>query len=321
MPRKQTKEKKDVMPAPPEPEFFDKPDLGEQSRFFIRDLFGNRWALLTVAVMVSVMLAMFFFAPKGKKETTAAKRTEEKRALVTTSAMDRAIDVASKETRKPSFERGEPVPAAKKRGYASDIAVYLFKENREERNPSLRREFHNAQGPLGLPSGTKIPALLSNRVFSFNVAAPVLAIIAKDFIWQGEVVIPKDSRILGEASVLKSLDRINVTFDILIFPDGREMRIRGMALSEDGSNGIKGRVEKHRDVKVLKAIGETLLGGASLFVGNTRRDPFSLEDQIRLNAAQNLTNQATQDLRSIRVNQSITVEAYTAVQVILLEAI
>ena len=80
-------------------------------------------------------------------------------------------------------------------------------------------------------------------------------------------------------------------------------------------------MEKHRDVKALKAIGETLLGGASLFVGSGRRDPYNLEDQLRVNLAQNLTNQASQDLRSVKTEQSITVEAYTPIQVIILEAI
>jgi len=137
------------------------------------------------------------------------------------------------------------------------------------------------------------------------------------------VVIPKDSVFLGEAAVVKSVDRINVRFDLLIFPDGHEVRVKALALAEDSAAGIPGDVDKHTDRKVLKAIGETLLAGASLFAGgrSTSTDPFSLQDQMRLNLTQNLTNQAAQDLRSTKIEKSITVEAYTPIQVILLDAI
>lgn len=175
--------------------------------------------------------------------------------------------------------------------------------------------------PLGLPAGTKVPAFLEDRIFSFNVAAPVIAIIAKDFKWNGRTVIPKGSKLLGEANVLKSLDRINVNFERLIFPDGSERRVRAIALADDGASGIRGKLDKHRDTKVLKAIGETLLSGASLFVGSTSSSPYSLQDQLRSNVAQNLSNQAAQDLRSVKVAESITVEASTPVQVVFLEAL
>ena len=99
------------------------------------------------------------------------------------------------------------------------------------------------------------------------------------------------------------------------------MKVRAMALAPDGSGGIKGKVEKHRDIRVLKAIGEATLGGVSLFAGGLRSQPYTLEDQMRMNLTQNLTGQASQDLRSVRVEESITVEASTPVDVMLLESI
>ena len=158
-------------------------------------------------------------------------------------------------------------------------------------------------------------------MFSFNVAAPVQAILAKDFIYKDEVVIPKDARFLGEADVVKSLDRINVRFDLLILPDGREVRVRALALSEDGAAGIPGKVDRHTDKKVLKAVGESVLSVGSLFLGGRSRDPYSLEDQLRLNVSQSLHDEARRNLRETRVEKSITVESYTPVQVILLEAV
>lgn len=318
-------------PKPPQPDFLTSvKDVKEWpvrhlKQPWMRRLYTMRKMifilLLSLAAIIGIV-GFFVFSPVTAKNRRAPMTSNplERRAVLTTEAMDREIEASGKETLRLVLPKNKETGSSKKRNYATSIAAFIYKEEKERR--SSDRPLRAKTAPVGLPSGTKIPALLSNRVFSFNVAAPVLAVISKDFLWQERTVIPKGSRFLGEASVLKSLDRINVSFDLLIFPDGRELRIRAMALSEDGSAGIKGKVEKHRDIKVLKAIGETLLGGATLFVGGGRRtDPFSLENQLQLNLAQNLTNQAAQDLRSVRVDTSVTAEAYTPIQVILLEAI
>jgi len=311
------------MPPPPEPEFFDDLTREEKGKFLLQEFFEQPWVRWAVAIVAPVILLIFFLFHSGpKRKERLPIQSEEKPQVVTRAAMDRAIEAARKEDDKmQDLESTRNIQPIKKRNYGTNIEVYVYQKEKEGGSLSRSRQPDEMRKPLGIPSGTKIPALLSNRVFSFNVAAPVLALVSKDFTWQDKILIPKDSKFLGEASVLKSLDRINVSFDLLIFPDGRQMRVRAMALSEDGSGGIKGKVEKHRDVKVLKAIGETFLGGASLFVGSGRRDPYNLEDQLRGNLAQNLTNQASQDLHSVKTEQSITVEAYTPIQVIILEAI
>lgn len=210
-------------------------------------------------------------------------------------------------------------PKKQRRNYATEIAVFLFKD--KEKQTTKRPGQSNRNEKLGLPAGTKISGYLSGTLFSFNVAAPVTVVISKNVEKNGKILIPEKSQFLGEAGVLKSLNRINVNFHLLILPDGKQVRVRAMALSEDGSSGIKGRVSKHTDMKVLKAIGETALAGASLFAGGVSSEPYAFEDQLRMNLAQNLTQEARQDLRSVKVETSITVDSFTPVQVILLEAI
>ena len=316
---KETQENTENVSKAPEPGFFDPIDRTKKGGWMGQ--FQKKRIIMFMVIIPAVFFLLFYVSRPVKKSRKQEIKADEKRTLVTASSMDRAIEVAKKESGPTKTEREDKKQQVKKRNYATDMAVYVFKDEKKA-GSSSERILNKKVPPLGLPSGTKIPGLVSNRIFSFNVAAPVLAIVAKDFTWQGKVVIPKDSQFFGEASVLKSLDRINVTFDLLIFPDGREMRVRAMALSEDGSSGIKGKVQKHRDIKVLKAIGETVLGGVSLFARNGGGpNPYSLEDQMRLNLAQNLTNQASQDLRSVRVDESITVEAFTSMQVILLEAV
>ncbi len=315
-----TKKKPSGVPPPPEPEFFDEPKGSKKTAGLIQDLFEKKWIrLVLVMTGVAVILILLFYKPAKKETQKRAPRAEENRVVVTTQSMERAIDssVKAKPLKARQNENRQSLP--EKRKLNSAIAVFV--EKGEKPKPDAFSKTREEEIKLGVSSGTKIPAFLSDRVFSFNVAAPVTAILPKDFILKDKVVIPKNSRFLGEVNVLKSVDRINVRFDLLILPDGRELRIRAIALSEDGSSGVKGKVDKHTDTKVLKAIGETLLAGASLFVGGRSQDPYNLEDQLRVNLADNLTNQASQDLRSVKVDKSITVESGINIQVMLLEAI
>ena len=307
----------------PEKEFDDELTPEEQKKFSLQESWARPQVKWVVAIAVPAILGIvlfFFYGSFGSKKQVSM-RPEENPQMITGAAMDRAIAAAGKdEKRTKDLEGVRKILPVKKRNYATEIAVYVEPPVKTENRGSRSEETRGKQKPLGLPSGTKIPARLSNRIFSFNVAAPVIALVTRDLKWQEKVVIPKDSKFLGEASVLKSLDRINVKFETLIFPDGREMRVRAMALSEDGSGGIRGKVDKHRDMKTFKAIGETLLGGASLFVGGSGQSPYNLEDQLRVNLASNLTGQAAQDLRSVKTEESVTVETDTSIQVILLEA-
>lgn len=317
--KKRNEKKTSDLPPPPEREFFDEPKATQKAMGRFQELFEKKLVrLLFMVVAVLVVLAALFYRPAKKKITAPVPHAEEKRVVVTTQSMERVIDSSARGQKTRTSQGEGRTRSPEKRKFDSAIAAYVEKPENPRQSTSKDRE---EEISLGIPSGTKIPALLSDRVFSFNVAAPVTAVLPKDFILQDKLLIPKDSQFLGEVNVLKSVDRINVRFDLLIFPDGRELRVRAIALSEDGSNGIKGKVNKHTDTKVLKAIGETLLAGASLFVGGRSQDPYSLDDQLRVSLADNLTNQAAQDLRSVKVDKSITVESGVRIQVMLLEAI
>ncbi len=318
--KKKPEKKPDDLTPPPEQEFFDEPKRVNKAAGFVQDLFEKkRFRVAFVIAGVFILSVLLFYKPSPKHIERPVPQPEENRIVITSQSMERAIDSSAKgkTSRVKQIESRQNL--SQKRKFTSEMAVFI--EKAEKPRPELSSQGRTVDVKLGIPSGTKIPALLSERIFSFNVAAPVTAVLTKDFSLKNQVLIPQGSRFLGEVNVVKSVDRVNVRFDLLIFPDGRELRIRAIALSEDGSGGIKGKVDKHTDTKVLKAIGETLLAGASLFVGGRSQDAYSLEDQMRVNLADNLTNQASQDLRSVKVDKSITVDSGINIQVMLLEAI
>ena len=313
--------KKNTPPAAPEPAFLDEPEGFEKVRFRAKDLLGIPWVKWGGAFLL-VILAMLILMPRGSRHKVSAGSVspDEKRLTMTALSMGQAIETASKPARLEMPERPLKIQPRLKRKLDSKIAVFIRAPQEEPKAVSTKDRSEKLK--LKIPSGTKIPAFLEDRVLSFNVEAPVLAVLAKDFLAGDKVVIPKGAKFVGEASVLKSLDRINVRFHLLVMPDGREIRVNAMALSEDGAAGLKGKTQKYTDMKVLKALGESVLSVGSLFLGrSSSTDAFNLEDQLRLNAAQNLSENAQSSLKGVKIEKSVTVEGGKPVFVFLLEAI
>ncbi len=258
--------KKNAEPLPPEPAFLDSPEGFEKMRFRAKDLLEIRWIKWGGAVLLIIFVALILMPHNSKRKVTRGSVSpDEKRLTMTAMSMGQAIETASKPVRTQEQERPLKIQTRTKRKLDSKIAVFV---REPEKAPKAASQSPRAEKlKLKIPSGTKIPAFLEGRVFSFNVEAPVLAVLAKDFLVQEKIVIPKGSKFVGEANVLKSLDRINVRFHLLVMPDGREIRVNAMALSEDGAAGIKGKTQKYTDMKVLKAIGESVLSVGSLFLG------------------------------------------------------
>ena len=74
-------------------------------------------------------------------------------------------------------------------------------------------------------------------------------------------------------------------------------------------------------MKMVKVLGESVLSMGALFLGGRSQDPFSMQDQLELNVAQNLSDEARRNLRGVNVEKSVTVEALKPIFVFLLEAV
>src|SRR3989338_3111556 len=168
--------------GPPERNFLEKPEGLKKYEFSVRNFIEKKWVKWSVILALIVFIG-FFFSSQGKKRNVPKEQPPvDQRVLMSASAMERVIGASAKS--KPSERVEKPVKSSvpKKQKLDSGIAVYVFKNEPERDARSLTRR--KAELQLGLPSGTKIPALLQDRVFSFNVEAPVLARVAKDYTFQ-----------------------------------------------------------------------------------------------------------------------------------------
>ena len=164
-----------------------------------------------------------------------------------------------------------------------------------------------------LPTGFTFPARLENAIYSYNVETPAIAVIERPVVYLGRVVLPSGTRVIGTVSVRQSHDRVLINFQTLVFPEGDEARFLGMALSLDGSAGVKGKVETHKD----SAVANTVL--RSVITGTQSAMLMAPVSPIAAQAAIGVSGEATRELDNQReqVTTSISIDAETALRVYL----
>lgn len=94
--------------------------------------------------------------------------------------------------------------------------------------------------------GFTFDAGLITSILSFNTITPVIAETEFDILHLGKVVFPKGTKIIGKSNLIKTLDRVNVEFNTIVYPNGRWFPFTGLALHTDGSGGVPGKAKKEK---------------------------------------------------------------------------
>ncbi|HAX62447.1 MAG TPA: hypothetical protein DCX95_07860 [Elusimicrobia bacterium] len=126
-----------------------------------------------------------------------------------------------------------------------------------------------------------------------------------DIPFLGKVMVPKGSKIIGTCNIEKSIDRVNVMFHTIVFPDGQEMKFSGIALHTDGSGGIPGKVKKQKARMPAKILLTAAAAGASVAV-----DSSVPAEMIKGMAEETQQELAQKQDYSISVKKDIAVQVY-----------
>ncbi len=278
----------------------------------------NKRLVIAIAACIGAVILFVVYEnqPVSKKHETKGASTKDENTFYSKSEIDNLIKDQLSKKESDQKERGGQIQAkpTEKRKLKTAIAVFI-KSMEEKKSIST---ISTKNKGIGIPTGSKIKAHLANAIFSFNVTSPAVAVVDEDFVNGEQVIIPKGTQFIGDAGVLKSRDRINVRFSVMVLPSGKEIKVSAMALSLDGSGGIKGRLDKQSDKSIFKALGETLLAGSAVVLGSTN-SALSLSDQLRLNTARNLSDDARNSLNQVKIEESVSVEAYTPILVLFLD--
>lgn len=278
-------------------------------------------AVIGVLVFGWIVLKVFDRTRKGvktpKRYTYSDDREQNGRKIYAREDLNKLImpktPAKKMKNHKETYEMGGKI----ERKLKTKIGIYI-KDRRllkpEERYPGSRDEFR-----AKLPTGTVFDAVIKSTVFASNYRVPVSAEIIHDLRHMARLIIPKESKLIGQAHSYSRDGRMNISFGLVVFPNGNERPISAVAMSPDGAAGIKGKLVKNRDTRVLKSVGKALLGTAGLFVGNSWGRPYSLEDQLRYNVSGNLLRQADHEINYIKSDYKVSLQPPAYIKVMLLE--
>ena len=184
-------------------------------------------------------------------------------------------------------------------------------------------------GPaVAVPQGAVIDAYTKYKIFSYNTSVPVIAVAASGYYSGGKAVFKKGDKFFGTVSVKHSLNRLNINFDKIIERSGNSLTIDATAMMPDGSGGVKGDVHRHYAGNILTSIAQGIVGAASIFAGGgsgvNSSEPYTFQNQVRENVAQNELNSAQNGLNNYagtEQNISITLPAGAPIKIIFLKPV
>ena len=111
-------------------------------------------------------------------------------------------------------------------------------------------ELESAGSPYTLTAGTVIPGLLLTAINS-ELPGEIVGQVSRhvyDSRTQRIILIPRGSRLIGtyDNQIAGGQGRLLVAWTRLIFPDGRSLRLPGLALTDPaGQSGAPGKVDNH----------------------------------------------------------------------------
>ena len=120
-----------------------------------------------------------------------------------------------------------------------------------------------------VPLGSMVKCLLIHNIVTNNFEAPVIAQVWEDFYFDGKLLLPFGTRIYGTASAGKQRDRVTVSFNNIVFKDGRTIKINAIGLSQDGSGGLTGTVVDESNKKTFIEMALNFLSGMVLGLQQT----------------------------------------------------
>ena len=121
-----------------------------------------------------------------------------------------------------------------------------------------------AFGSLGLPLGSELRAVLEKNVVADDQAVPVIARLLDDFRKDGQVVVPRNSRLFGSTQGMME-NRVEVRFSKLVMPDGKEYAFSGIAMDAAGGGGVQGDLKRKWGARGRNVVGNAILGAAGIF--------------------------------------------------------
>ena len=159
---------------------------------------------------------------------------------------DHEVAQAAKEAEKSATPQGsgnQSAPSASDQSYlnlSSGGARSIGRGGARQLNASQIIKRGESSGDV-LPMGTSVKVRLIGQVESVDANSPVTALVVEDALSPSRsTVIPRGTKVIGNGQLDNARERLQVRFHTLVFPEGEQFSISGLAAMSDGTSGLVG---------------------------------------------------------------------------------
>lgn len=170
---------------------------------------------------------------------------------------------------------------------AATLEPQVTKEERPSRSKStpiqlkaqqvISRGSDESEGG-GLPTGTNLIGKLLSAVDTREMSSMVRVLLPYGARFQGRDYLARDTILVGRASYSGKGERVFLTFERAISPNGQEIPIQAHALdTSDYVNGLRGHLHSETGVRIAGTLGLTMISGmADVLTERTAHGDFGI---------------------------------------------
>ena len=215
-----------------------------------------------------------YFMQSTKKDVERQKVYSIEDISRTVSGKYKAVDDVNVEVKKLEEKKVEAVvkkervrhkekPAAVEKPEKKEVRQFAVFVNQSDKD----KERDKIKKTLGITAGTVIEAVIKNEV---KGEMPITLRTTTDYIKDGEVIIPADSELFGEARFNRKTERVDIKFKAIIIAGGRSYPIKALALDEKGQQpGVHAEVNKKFEYRASGKAAGDMLGKAAKMIPGT----------------------------------------------------
>lgn len=150
----------------------------------------------------------------------------------------------------------------------------------EQDKPKIEKPVKKILPKRKVPLGSMVECMLIHNIVTNNFSAPVIVQVVDDFYFNNVLLIPKDTRIYGEARSGRERDRVLVAFKTIVLHDGAEIPIKSRGLNADGSGGIQAIIINKENKKKIMTKVMSFLSGVFLGFQEKTTNAITGMDQV-----------------------------------------
>ncbi|MCK5580750.1 MAG: TrbI/VirB10 family protein [Candidatus Omnitrophica bacterium] len=223
------------------------------------------------------LIALGVFAACFVSQDEKVVKNEEGQAIINRQEIT-AVSIADKDV----FKKSEDVITPLLR---SDYKKKVVKKKAKPKdNQKDNKHAKKKRVKEKIPLGSMVECMLIHNIVTNNFSAPVIVQVVDDFYFNNVLLLPKDTRIYGEARSGRERDRVLVAFKTIVLHDGTEVSIKSRGLNADGSGGIQAIIINRQNKKKIMSKIVNFFSGVFLGFQEKTTNAITGVDQVALSS-------------------------------------